>query len=212
MVNRVFVRRVLSATGWAVAEAINGEETIAVANARVPDLVIMDIGMPRGDGAHATRMIRGGPAPLASVPILAYTMMRLDDAEIRALGMDGRVPKPCTPEVLAAAAAHWRPDCETAGAHRLAEVFGVAELASLVARFRAQLADAVVKLDAGDVTAAHRIAGVAGTLGFAAVSASWVAVSEGDVASRDQARRDARIAIAQIDRDSPGGGVPDVAS
>lgn len=212
MANRGFVRRVLSAAGWAVAEASNGEETIAVAGACVPDLVIMDIGMPRGDGAHATRMIRGGPAPLASVPILAYTMLRLDDAEIRAIGMDGRVPKPCTPEVLAATAAHWRPEREMAGAHRLAEVFGAAELASLVARFRAQLADAVVGLDAGDVTAAHRIAGIAGTLGFAAVSASWVRIAEGDVTARDQARRDARIAIARIDRDSPGGGLPDVAS
>lgn len=185
-----------------MVEAIGGEETIAVAKASVPDLILMDIDMPRGDGVHATRMIRAQSTPLASVPILAFTPLRLDDVEILEIGMDGRVPKPCTPQILTDAAAQWRPDGMMGGAQQLTAVFGAPKIGPLIAKFRAQLLQGVADLDKGDVTAAHCIGGIAGTLGFAAVSASWIKVSEGDVPGRYQARRDARLAISQIDRNA----------
>lgn len=198
--NRLFVRRVLSAAGWIVVEAMSGEETVATAHAASPNLILMEFDMPREGGIEATHQIRASARTLASVPILAFTTLRVDDAEVRAIGMDGRVAKPCTQDVLMAATAPWRPDGEMDGAHRLADVFGAAALAPLIANFRAQLAQAVAQLDAGDIATAHRIAGVAGTLGFAAVSASWVRLSQGETEAFDQARRAARMAISQIDR------------
>ncbi|WP_375396921.1 response regulator [uncultured Sphingomonas sp.] len=200
--NRVFVANVLSAAQWDVVEVEDGAAVMAVATRASPDLIIMDIDMLSLDGWSATAAIRAAGPPLSNVPILAYTTMRLTDAEILARGMNGRLPKPSTADSLIAAVAPWRPDGGLAGVHRLIDVFGRDEMTRLVLRFRDQLAEALGALDAGAANAlAHRLAGVAGTLGFAEVSASWLRLSEGDESACDDARHDARIALACIDRD-----------
>lgn len=199
--NRLFVRRVLEHSGWRVAEAADGNEAIDSARRTLPSLIVMDIDMPRCDGFAATGAIRAADAPLRDVPILVYSAMALTDAEISARGMDGRIPKPCTPDQLIAAVDPWLQGGELAGVQRLAGIFGEEELRRLIGGLRDQLAAAVGELDAVAIpSTAHRIAGVAGTLGFAAVSASWLALSEGDEGMREQARRDARLAVAAIDR------------
>jgi len=199
--NRLVVRRVLEPAGLACIEAGDGVEAVACARRNMPSLIIMDIDMPRCGGFEATRLIRESAPPLSSVPILVYSAMTLTEADIRARGMDGRVPKPFAPDELIAAIQPWLPDDPLAGACRLAGVFGEDEMRRLIGGLREQLAAALARLDdAGDTGAAHRIAGVAGTLGFAAVSASWLALSTGDESAREQARRDARLAIAAIDR------------
>lgn len=205
--NRVFVANMLTRVGWDVVEAVDGDDAIASAVRVVPDLVVMDIDMPRLDGWAATTVIRTAAPPLSSVPILAYTVTPFTTAEIVARGMDGRLPKPCAPDELLAAIERWRPSGIGASVDRLAAVFGRDQMASLIIRFRDQLTEALAALDGGaaDVPA-HRIAGVAGTLGFADVSASWLALTEPmsfakAVQGRDHARREARIAMAHIDRD-----------
>lgn len=198
--NRLFAVRVLGNAGWDVVEAVDGEEAVAVATEAKPQLIVMDMDMPYRDGWAATAAIRALPSPLSTVPILAWTTMRVDDEAARAGGLDGCLPKPCPPDRMAAAVARWRPDGEMAGAERLATIFGAEEMAKLVARFREQLSEALGALDAGDTGAAHRIAGVAGTLGFAEVSEAWLRLSEGDRTARDPAYRAARMAIASIDR------------
>ncbi|WP_186728839.1 response regulator [Sphingomonas panacisoli] len=199
--NRIIVRRVLEQAGWSAVEAADGIEAVAAARRTLPSLIVMDIDMPRCDGLAATRAIRESAAPLSSVPILVYSAMPLTDVEVTARGMDGRIPKPFTPDQLIAAVEPWLQEGQLAGAQRLAGLFGEAELGRLVGGLREQLESAVTELDGTAIpTIAHRVAGLAGTLGFAAVSASWLALSEGDESARDQARRDARMAIAAIDR------------
>jgi CheY-like chemotaxis protein len=201
--NRAFVRNVLTAAGWIVTEAEGGVEAVAMAQAAPPHLIVMDIDMPDLDGWATTAAIRASAPPASGVPILAYTTMRVDDAEVHARGLDGRLPKPCPPDELAAAVARWRPDGEVSRALKLGEIFGHEEIAKLVARFHEQLIDALADIDADRVDIAHRIAGVAGTLGFADVSSSWQRLSEGDPTAKPDARRDARVAIARIERDFP---------
>lgn len=199
--NRLFVRRCVEATGRLVVEAADGADALDVARREAPSLVIMDIDMPRCDGFEAARRLRESPPPIAGVPILVYSATALSDAEIGGRGMDGRIPKPCTPDQLLAAIEPWLLDGQMAGAQRLAAIFGKDELDRLLLGLREQLATALDGMnDAGVPGTAHRIAGVAGTLGFADVSASWLALSEGDESARDRARRDARLAIAAIDR------------
>lgn len=199
--NRLVVRRVLEATGLVVVEASDGVAAVEVARDMLPDLIVMDIDMPRCDGFEAVRRIRESMPPLSSVPILVYSATTLSDEDIASRGMDGRVPKPFTPDRLLAAVEPWLQDGQMDGARRLTTLFGEDELRKLIAGLRDQLAIAVQDLDQTIVPdMSHRIAGVAGTLGFAAVSASWLALSEGDESAREAARRDARLAIAAIDR------------
>lgn len=199
LANRLFVATVL-ATDWHVVEAADGHDAVAKAREITPDLVVMDIDMPNADGWMATDAIRAEPSPLASVPILAYTSLKLDHGQILARGMDGRLPKPCAPDMLRDAIAPWRPSAELPG-QRLADLFGADQMDALVSRFRDQLIEALALFDvAGEAAAAHRIAGVAGTLGFSNVSDSWLRLSEGDDSARGEARRDARLAVAAIDR------------
>lgn len=160
----------------------------------------MDLEMPVLDGWAATRAMRALPPPLGDVAVLCYSAHCPDPPQLRAAGFDGALPKPCDSGMLTAAIAPWTPNGVMAGVERLAQVFGADEIGGLVTRFRHQLAEAVAGLaDDTDRATAHRIAGLAGTLGFDRVGQSWLALSEGDDSVRGIARRDARAALCQID-------------
>jgi hypothetical protein len=117
--------------------------------------------------------------------------------------MDGHIAKPFTPETLLSAVEPWRPRGEPNPAASLAAIFGHAEIAAMLSRFRDQLAEALAADDG--LTArqarAHKIAGISGTLGFAEVSRTWLAVSEGDESAWEDARASARRAMRTIDAD-----------
>ncbi len=202
IVNRSFAAVVLRSARWHVDEIEDGPAAIHMVRERRYALVLMDIQMPDMDGFEAARAIRAGDGPAAAVPILAFTALRREDAigRAEAAGMDGFIAKPFTAEALIAAAELWRPDNAAHPAARLASIFGAAEIASLIERFRLQLQEALVSPDpAGSHRPrAHQIAGVAGTLGFADVSRTWLAVAEGDDSSWEAARIAARKALAQI--------------
>jgi two-component system, NarL family, response regulator LiaR len=55
-----------------IAEASDGEEAVAVTNAQKPDVVIMDIAMPRLDGIQATRQIKAENPGTAVLILSAY--------------------------------------------------------------------------------------------------------------------------------------------
>ena len=200
--NRSLARAIASAAGWHVEEAENGEAALAAAGKSPFALILMDIGMPGIDGFSATRAIRAGNGPNAATPILAFTAVPPGDAieRARAAGMDGHIGKPFTPDVLLAAIEPWRPSGGPSPAAPLVAIFGEAEIARLLARFRSQLVDALsIDEPAGDRRVrAHKIAGISGTLGFADVSKAWLAVSEGDESAWNEARILARQAIRQI--------------
>jgi CheY-like chemotaxis protein len=204
--NRALAAGILGAAGWQVHEAENGDAAIAAAQEHRFDLILMDIQMPGRDGFDAARAIRQGDGPGAAVPILAFTAVPPGDAieRARAAGMDGHIAKPFTPEALLAATDPWRPDGAASPAASLVAIFGAAEIARLLDRFRVQLAEALAADDAPAErrARAHKIAGISGTLGFAEVSRLWLAVSEGDESAWDEARIAARRAIRRIDSDA----------
>ena len=101
--------------------------------------------------------------------------------------------RPHDDAALARLAAEWDSAALIAPALRLAAIFGEEPIARALLGLREQLAAACAGADV-----AHRIAGAAGTLGFAAASAAWMAVADGDAAALPHARHQARLAILAI--------------
>jgi DNA-binding NarL/FixJ family response regulator len=95
---------ILKAAGIDVlAEAADGEQAVAVVLQHRPDVVLMDIRMPRLDGIEATRQI--ATAGLAGTRIIILTTFDLDEYVYAALsaGASGFLLKDVTPEHLVAA-------------------------------------------------------------------------------------------------------------
>ncbi|RSZ32227.1 MULTISPECIES: two-component system response regulator KdpE [unclassified Variovorax] len=111
---RRFVRGALEAEGWAVHEAGTLREGLTAAGTRQPDLLVLDLGLPDGDGVSLIRDVRGWSA----VPIIVLSA-RTDEADkIAALdaGADDYLTKPFgTGELLARVRANLRRPRATGG-------------------------------------------------------------------------------------------------
>ncbi len=89
---RRFVRSALEAEGWLVHEADTAKKGLTEAGTRKPDLLVLDLGLPDGDGLDVIRDVRGWSA----VPIIVLSA-RSDEADkIAALdaGADDYLTKP----------------------------------------------------------------------------------------------------------------------
>ncbi len=93
--NRALVRRVLTAAGHRVVDAVDGDEALAVAKELAPDLILMDLHLPGMDGFEATARLKSVDA-LAQVPVVAVTANVLNGNRERCLraGCDGYIKKP----------------------------------------------------------------------------------------------------------------------
>jgi CheY-like chemotaxis protein len=90
--------------GYDVHEAEDGEEALALARSLVPELVILDLMMPRLNGFDVLADLKADPA-LAQTRILVVTAQPASKEEARAKGADGVIVKPFAPEELAELAA-----------------------------------------------------------------------------------------------------------
>ncbi|HEX7784743.1 MAG TPA: response regulator [Methylomirabilota bacterium] len=101
--NRHILRDLLENARYEVLEATTGEEGVALAEAHVPDLILMDIQLPDIDGYEATRRIKSMPT-IRHVPVIAVTSYALSGDDVKALraGCDAYVTKPFSPRALLA--------------------------------------------------------------------------------------------------------------
>jgi CheY-like chemotaxis protein len=99
--NRIVYATVLRHFGYAVLEALNGEEGIAKARSEHPDLILLDISIPIIDGWEAARVLKRDP-DTRDIPIVALTAHALASDRERAMdvGCDGYLAKPCEPRVV----------------------------------------------------------------------------------------------------------------
>ncbi len=93
--NRSLVRRVLEPLGYAVAEAADGEAALAAVAKGIPDLVLLDIQMPRMDGYAALRQLKEDPKTRL-VPVVMLTSLDQFPDKLRAveIGADDYLLKP----------------------------------------------------------------------------------------------------------------------
>ena len=101
--NRKLVRGLLKATTYTLIEANDGEAGVAMAFAERPDLILMDIQLPKISGIEATRQLRADPAT-AATPIVAITSFALagDEQKAKAAGATAYLAKPYSPRELLA--------------------------------------------------------------------------------------------------------------
>ena len=89
---RRFVRSALEGEGWQVFEADTAKKGLTEAGTRKPDLLVLDLGLPDGDGLELIRDVRGW----STVPIIVLSARSSEAAKIAALdaGADDYLTKP----------------------------------------------------------------------------------------------------------------------
>ncbi len=100
-VNRELLRELLEVRGCEVSEACDGQEALEVIAREAPEVLLLDINMPRLDGFGALQKIRENPLT-ANLPVLAVTAyaMRGDQEKVFTAGFDGYLSKPIDAAVL----------------------------------------------------------------------------------------------------------------
>jgi two-component system cell cycle response regulator DivK len=99
--NRKMVRDLLARTSYQLIEAGDGEVGVTAAQTECPDLIIMDVQLPRLSGLDATRRLRADPRT-ASIPIIVITSFALSGDEQAAMeaGASAYLAKPYSPREL----------------------------------------------------------------------------------------------------------------
>jgi two-component system, cell cycle response regulator DivK len=93
--NRELMARRLARRGHSVDTAPDAEQGLSTATASRPDLILMDIELPRIDGWEATRRLKAGP-DTRSIPVIALTAHAMPEYRERSLeaGCDEYESKP----------------------------------------------------------------------------------------------------------------------
>jgi two-component system cell cycle response regulator DivK len=96
--NRMIVRDLLKRTKYQLIEAYDGEAGVAKALEARPDLILMDIQLPKISGMEAIRRLRA-EAATAATPIVAITSFALsgDDQKAKDAGATAYLAKPYSP-------------------------------------------------------------------------------------------------------------------
>ena len=93
--NMRLIEMVLRAKGYILLKATDGEEALDMAMRERPDLITMDIQIPKLDGLEVTKRLRETPA-LSHIPIIALTAyaMKGDKERFIGGGCNAYLPKP----------------------------------------------------------------------------------------------------------------------
>ncbi len=99
--NRQIYAEFLAAAGFDVSVAVDGFDALASVRAVMPDLVVMDLAIPRIDGWTVTRRLKSD-GRTGHIPVIAVTGHVLPGAaeRARAAGCDAFLTKPCLPDEL----------------------------------------------------------------------------------------------------------------
>jgi DNA-binding response OmpR family regulator len=93
-----FLKSKLKASGYDVLAGANGEEALEQVQANEPDLMVLDIMMPRMDGFETLKQLRS----FSSIPVIVLSAMGSNSDKIKGLdlGADDYLAKPFSPDEL----------------------------------------------------------------------------------------------------------------
>ncbi len=100
--SREGIAEFLVGAGYRVSEAADGPEALGKALRRRPDIVLLDLAIPKVDGWTVARAIKADPG-LAHVPVVAFSGFDYpsERARAQAAGCDAFLAKPCElPQLL----------------------------------------------------------------------------------------------------------------
>ncbi|MHB8288777.1 MAG: PAS domain S-box protein [Acidimicrobiales bacterium] len=100
---REVVKTMLEASGYQVWTAASGEEALAVAQARHPDVIVLDLLLPGIDGRETAHALKGR-AETADIPVVVLSVLTAEQMEVE--GAASRVEKPIEEDVLLTALRH----------------------------------------------------------------------------------------------------------
>ena len=118
-----FLRSKLKASGYQVLTASNGLEGLEQAQAQEPDMIVLDLLMPKMDGLEMLKELR----TFSAVPVIILTAKGADADRIKGLqlGADDYLPKPFNPDELVARIEAIRRRLELFERRKIPEIFNL---------------------------------------------------------------------------------------
>ena len=99
--NMKLIRAILTFSGHEIVEAYDGETAVDLARSETPDLILMDVQLPKMTGLEATQILKTD-FETREIPVVAMTAyaLRGDREKILEAGCDGYVSKPIDTRAL----------------------------------------------------------------------------------------------------------------
>jgi two-component system KDP operon response regulator KdpE len=141
---RKFIRASLTSHGYHVHEAVTAREALSLATSHSPALVLMDLGLPDGDGISLTKQLR----EWSQVPIIVISARGREEDKVAALdaGADDYLTKPFGVNELLARMRVAERHAERAATPTAAQSYAFGELSIDLARREVARAGQVVHL------------------------------------------------------------------
>ena len=99
--NRKAVQHILRMTDYELCEAVNGQEGLNALQTAMPDLILLDMQLPKVSGYDVAKTVKSDER-LKHIPIIAVTSYALsgDEQKAQEMGCDDYVSKPYRPKIL----------------------------------------------------------------------------------------------------------------
>jgi signal transduction histidine kinase/FixJ family two-component response regulator/streptogramin lyase len=175
--NRRLISRLLSKLGLTVYAAKDGYEATELYKEHQPEVVLMDIQMPRMDGIQAYNELRKLGCEKPIIALTANAMQNEVEAYFE-LGFDGYIQKPIDRHLLISTIATFFGSKDDDSMNRASSVLGNVDMSDLVAQFTTGLQNELVEFETSakdeNIEAirnrAHRLSGAAQLFGFDSLS------------------------------------------
>lgn len=98
---RRLVRMTLASEDYEILEASDGDEALTIARAEMPDLLLLDVKMPRRSGLNVCRVLKADAATQGiAIVMLTARSLEEDDGTAASIGADYYFTKPFSPVAL----------------------------------------------------------------------------------------------------------------